>query len=398
MISHNTPYIKARIVPNLRKRVDAFLTGKNFLTALCATALCVILLFNGANLSEGIRKGLNLCSFSVIPALFPFMALSVFICKSRAADFFAEFLKPAAKFLKIPAICSGIIPAAIFGGYPAAAKCINDCVLEGKLDRKTASKMLCYCVNAGPSFLIGAIGTGVFGSLKIGFILFAAQFLSSFLISVVVSAFLKKPESLNYSPTFSQKSNASCAVEAIISAAESCFRMCAFIIIACGILEIAFSGKTFSMLSSPLAKAFFSGIFEVTAGVFSCGKISGFGAIIAAGSIASFSGISVILQVAAVTEESKIPLFPFLVSRFFHAGLTAILLRIFLIFSKEDVSAFALKGGNYEAVLSASAPAAVSLLCMASLFLLSVVPPKSEKEPLLSRIWNKFNIFWHSQT
>ena len=398
MISHNTPYIKAIIVPNLRKRVDAFLTGKNFLTALCATALCVILLFNGPNLSEGIRKGLNLCSFSVIPSLFPFMALSVFICKSRAADFFAEFLKPAAKFLKIPATCSGIIPAAIFGGYPAAAKCISDYVLEGKLDAKTASKMLCYCVNAGPSFLIGAIGTGVFGSLKIGFILFAAQFLSSFLISAVVSAFSKKPESLNYSPPFSQKSNASCAVEAIISAAESCFRMCAFIIIACGILEIAFSGKTFSMFSSPLSKALLSGIFEVTAGVFSCGKIGGFGAIIAAGTIASFSGISVILQVAAVTEESKIPLFPFLVSRFFHAGLTAILLRIFLIFSKEDVSAFAFKSGNYEAVLSASAPAAVSLLCMASLFLLSIVPPKSEKEPLLSRIWNKFNIFWHSQT
>ncbi len=398
MISHNTPYIKARIVPNLRKRVDAFLTGKNFLTALCATALCVILLFNGPNLSEGIRKGLNLCSFSVIPALFPFMALSVFICKSRAADFFAEFLKPAAKFLKIPATCSGIIPAAIFGGYPAAAKCISDYVSEGKLDAKTASKMLCYCVNAGPSFLIGAIGTGVFGSLKIGFILFAAQFLSSFLISAVVSAFSKKPESLNYSPPFSQKSNASCAVEAIISAAESCFRMCAFIIIACGVLEIAFSGKTFSMFSSPLAKALLSGIFEVTAGVFSCGKIGGFGAIIAAGAIASFSGISVILQVAAVTEESKISLFPFLASRFFHAGLTAILLRIFLIFSKEDVSAFAFKSGNYEAVLSASAPAAVSLLCMASLFLLSIVPPKSEKEPLLSRIWNKFNIFWHSQT
>ena len=51
-----------------------------------------------------------------------------------------------------------------------------------------------------------------------------------------------------------------------------------------------------------------------------------------------------------------------------------------------------------EAVLSASAPAAVSLLCMAALFLLSIVPPKSEKEPLLSRIRNKFEKFWHSQT
>ena len=88
------------------------------------------------------------------------------------------------------------------------------------------------------------------------------------------------------------------------------------------------------MLSSPLAKALLSGIFEVTAGGFSCGKISGFGAIIAAGAIASFSGISVILQVAAVTEESKIPLFPFLVSRVFHSVITAALLRIFLVFKR----------------------------------------------------------------
>ena len=398
MISHNTLYIKAGIVPNLRKKVGVFLTKQNFLTALCATALCALLLFNGENLSEGIRKGLNLCSFSVIPALFPFMALSVFICKSKAADFFAEFLKPVAKFLKIPSSCAGILPAAIFGGYPAAAKCINDYVIEEKLDRKSGAKMLCYFVNAGPSFLIGAIGTGAFGSLKIGFLLFAAQFLSSFIIAAVISFFSKNPKNQGYSSPFPRKSNASCAVESIISAAESCFRMCAFIIIACGVLEIAFYGKTFSMLSSPLAKSVFSGIFEVTAGVFSCREIGGFGAIITAGAIASFSGISVILQVAAVTEESKIPLFPFILSRFFHTGITAALIRFFLLFFGGDVSAFAFKGGNYEAVLSASAPAAVSLLCMASLFLLSVVPPKSEKEPLLSRIWNKFNIFWHSQT
>ena len=398
MISHKTPYIKVIIVPNLRKRVDAFLTKQNFLTALCATALCVLLLFNGANLSEGIRKGLNLCSFSVIPALFPFMALSVFICKSRAADFFAGFLKPVSDFLKIPSACAGILPAAIFGGYPSAAKCISDYVLEEKLDRKTGAKMLCYCVNAGPSFLIGAIGTGVFGSLKIGFVLFAAQFLSAFIIAAVISAFSKAPQISSSGFSVPRKSNASCAVESIISAAESCFRMCAFIIISCGVLEIAFSGITFSVLSSPFLKAVFSGFFEVTAGVFSCGEIGGFGAIITSGAIASFSGISVILQVAAITEESKIPLFPFILSRFFHAVITSWLIRIFLMFFGGDVSAFAFKGGNYEAVLSASAPAAVSLLCMASLLLLSIVPPKREKEPLLSRIWNKFNIFWHSQT
>ncbi|MBQ5322955.1 MAG: hypothetical protein J6J07_05900 [Oscillospiraceae bacterium] len=375
------------------------MSKKSFLTALCAVSLCAILLFSGTNLSEGIRRGLFLCSYSVIPALFPFMALSVFICRSSAAEFFSKLFRPITKLLKIPENCGGILLAAAIGGYPAAAKCINDSVCGGFLDRKTASRMLCFCVNAGPPFLISAVGIGVFGSIRTGFLLFAAQFLSSAIIAVLLSCFSKKTETCREHYSTIYRSNSALIVESIISAAESCFRMCAFIVIACGILEIASAGTVFGFSEEkPFAAAILSGFFEVTAGVFSCAEIGGFSAIVAAGAIASFSGISVILQVAAVTEESEIPLFPFIVSRFFHAGITAAILRIFFAFSKDTAAVFSANGGSVEAVLSASAPAAVSLLCMASLFLLSIVPPKSEKEPFLSRIWNKFNIFWHSQT
>ena len=62
------------------------------------------------------------------------------------------------------------------------------------------------------------------------------------------------------------------------------------------------------------------------------------------------------------------------------------------------VAAFSVQGGKTELLLSASAPAAVSLLCMASLFLLSFVPAKSEKEPIFNRIKGKFTYFKHSQT
>ena len=375
------------------------MSKKSFLTALCAVSLCAILLFSGTNLSEGIRRGLFLCSYSVIPALFPFMALSVFICRSSAAEFFSKLFRPITKLLKIPENCGGILLAAAIGGYPAAAKCINDSVCGGFLDRKTASRMLCFCVNAGPPFLISAVGIGVFGSIRTGFLLFAAQFLSSAIIAVLLSCFSKKPETFREHYSTIYRSNSALIVESIISAAESCFRMCAFIVIACGILEISFGGAVFGFAENkPLLKAIFSGFFEITAGVFSCAEIEGLASVIAAGAIASFSGISVILQVAAVTEESKIPLFSFIVSRFFHAGITAAILRIFFAFSKDTAAVFSTNGGSVEAVLSASAPAAVSMLCMASLFLLSVVPPKTEKEGVLSRIWNKFNIFWHSQT
>lgn len=367
------------------------MNGRNFFTALLASVVGIMLLMRSADLGEGIRKGLSICSYSVIPALFPFMVLSVFICKSSAADFFGAVFRPITKMLKIPKACGGVLLSAVVGGYPAAAKCINDLVLDGILDRKTAAKMLCYSVNAGPPFLISAIGAMAFGSVKTGFLLFGAQFLSSVIIAFAVSAFSKKPAEKYPAPSPIRKNNAACLTESVISAAESCFRMCAFIVIACGALELFQNGAAFSAFSdNPAARALLTGFFEVTAGALSCGEIEGFSAVIIAGAISSFSGVSVMLQIAAVTDESRISLIPFIISRFAHAGITAGLLRVFLGLSGGSVSAFSVKGGNVEAVLSASAPAAVSLLCMASLFLLSLVPPKSEKEPLFTRLKQKF--------
>lgn len=167
----------------------------------------------------------------------------------------------------------------------------------------------------------------------------------------------------------------------------------------CGVFELFEESALFEFFGkSPAAKAILSGAFEVTAGCMSCGEISGFSAVIIAGAIASFSGISVMLQVAAVTDESGISLSPFIFSRFAHAGLTALALRLFLMFSDETAMSFAIKGSHANAVLSASAPAAVSLLCMAALFLLSLVPPKSEKEPLFRRIRYKLGEFGSSKS
>ncbi len=358
---------------------------------MLASALGIMLLFKSGELGEGIRKGLHICSYSVIPALFPFMALSVFICKSAAGDFFAAVFSPITKFLRLPKSSAGALFASLIGGYPTGAKCLNDLVLEGKTDRKTASRMLCFCVNAGPPFLISAVGTGIFGSVETGFLLFGAQFLSAAVIAFFCAFFVKESNSYEFAPASERKSYASCVTEAVISAAESCFNMCAFIVLSCGILELFENGALFSAVKNPLAKAFFAGIIEVTAGCFAAGKAEGFSAIIAAGAIASFSGVSVMLQVAAAAEKSRINLLPFFISRFFHAGLTAAFISLFLRFCGGTADVFSVKGGNYEAVLSASAPAAVSLLCMASLFLLSFVPSKSEKEPLLKRLKAKLS-------
>ena len=281
---------------------------------MLAAALGIIFLFKSGELGEGIRKGLHICSYSVIPALFPFMAISIFICKSEAGDIFSLLFSPITKLLHLPKNSAGALFASFIGGYPTSAKCINELVLEEKIDRKTASKMLCFCVNAGPPFLISAVGIGIFGNIVTGFLLFAAQFLSAAVIGIFCSLFIKNGHFQEYPLLPKRKSNASCVTEAVISAAESCFNMCAFIVLSCGILELLENSAIFSAAENPLAKAFFAGIIEVTAGCFAAGKAEGFSAIVAAGAIASFSGISVMLQVAAATEQSRINLLPFFVS------------------------------------------------------------------------------------
>ncbi|MBR5310930.1 MAG: hypothetical protein IKU42_07390 [Oscillospiraceae bacterium] len=371
---------------------------KNFLSGILALSLGVMLLLKSGDLGEGIRKGLYICSFSVIPSLFPFMVLSVFICKSSCSEFFSALLKPLTKILKIPPIAAGAFFSSLIGGYPTAAKCINDLVHAGFMDRKTGARMLCFCVNAGPPFLISTIGLSIFGNIKTGVLIFAAQLLSSFLIGLLLSVFSKKQDFKNYPKISEYKSSASIAVESVVSAAKSCFIMCSFIILFYGVLELLQGGIVFSALSdNPMAKTLLCGFLEVTTGVFSAGEIPGYTAVIISGAIVSFSGVSVILQITATVDESKIPVFPFILSRFFHSAFTAGFLAIFFAFSKETASAFSIRGTAAEAVLSVSAPAAVSLLCLASLFLLSIVPEKSQKEPLFSRIKYKLALFRHGQ-
>lgn len=357
---------------------------KSFITAIIALSLGVILLLNSGDFSEGVKSGLGLCSSAVIPSLFPLMALSVFICRSSASEFLSLAFKPLTKLFHIPACCGGILLCSAVGGYPAAAKCINDLVIAGSLDRKTASRLLCFCVNAGPPFLISVIGAGVFGNLSTGILLFGAQMVSSVLIAIFLS-FFQKPSALKSS---NEKklfpSSAACLSDSIISAAESCFRMCAFILIACGISELAKEPLSASALQNPYCKAALYSFFEVTSGSFSCGNIPGSAGVIAAGAAVSFSGLSVILQIAAVTDESRIPLKPFLISRPVHAALTAALLKLFFLLPGTAAESFAFGSPQREVFLSASAPAAVSLLCMTSLFLLSLVPSKSETEPAFS--------------
>ena len=54
-----------------------------------------------------------------------------------------------------------------------------------KISAKDAGLMLNYCVNAGPAFIIGAVGTGFFRSTALGYILAVSHYGGALLNGVI---------------------------------------------------------------------------------------------------------------------------------------------------------------------------------------------------------------------
>ncbi len=365
---------------------------RSIFCAVLTVAAAAVLILRSSEAAAGARYGLALCAGTVIPAVFPFMALSVFACESPAASFFSRLLSFPARLLRLPENCGGILLASLIGGYPSAAKCAGDYYRSGLIDRATAERLLTFCVNAGPPFLLFAVGKAAFGSVRTGALLWVSQLASSAVIGLLGALFTKKPGASPGVGLFSGKSAASAATHAVIAAADACFTMCAFITAACALTELFDAGVLSGLFErSPLSRALFDGLFEVASGCAEAGKLGGRAGILAGAGIASFSGVSVILQVAGLLEGSGIRLQKFLLSRPLHGALSAAFCWALLEAFPEAAQSAVSFDGVTEAAVSASAPAAVSLLCMTALFLVAAVPEREPGKPVFFSFLAKYS-------
>lgn len=88
------------------------------------------------------------------------------------------------RFFHLPACTACTVFMGLIGGYPIGAKMTASLLEQKQIDSKTAVHLLCFCVNAGPSFLITAVGTGLMGNFYAGFLLLCCQWISAILIGL----------------------------------------------------------------------------------------------------------------------------------------------------------------------------------------------------------------------
>lgn len=146
--------------------------------------LCGLLIWFLADAGEvraAAAAGLALCGRSVIPALFPFMAVSSMLVSLGFGEWASPRLAGLMSLYRLPGPAGSALLLGLVGGYPIGARTAAELHKKGLLTAAEAERLLGFCNNSNPVFLISVLGSGVFGSPRTGVYLWLIHVLSALL-------------------------------------------------------------------------------------------------------------------------------------------------------------------------------------------------------------------------
>lgn len=311
---------------------------------ICLLIICGLFL-NSDNVYTSVKKSFDICVNSLIPSLFPFMVISLFMSFSGAGDIFSFILSPFSKhFLHIPKDLGQTVLFSLIGGYPAGVRLLGSLVSEKRLSAYDAGILLGFCVSPGPAFVVLTVGKGMFFSVNTGIIFLISQLSATLIVGAVLC--IKNPINM---PKMNCKSNSLYIsfVKAVSQSSSGILTIVSYVVLVSAIL-----GSIGSLSNSKTASILFS-LSEVTSGCAISASFGGILSLMLASFLLSFGGISVCFQIAALAAEYSIPIKIFIISRFVCGSLSAlftfILVSIFPESSQASVqmaSPIAASSGN----------------------------------------------------
>lgn len=291
---------------------------------------------------DAAREGLKLCGNVILPSLFPFFVLSSLVVELGMSRYLGRLLEPVmVPLFRVNGSCASALALGFVGGYPVGAKTAIQLYRNGQCSRAEAERLLAFCNNCGPAFILGAVGAGIFGSGKVGLLLCAVHLTASVLVGLAFRFY--KPGS---GPTrdrdrgaqFQAVSFSAAFIRSVTGAVQSILNICAFILCFAVLIRLgARSGLMaglaglLSRLLAPLglsqawAQRLLTGLLELSSGVSSLTEGSLSGRLSMAAFMLGWAGLSVHCQVLAFLGDSGLSMRTYVAGKLLHGGLSALL-------------------------------------------------------------------------
>ncbi len=352
-----------------------------------------LLLANPSTALSGAHSALILCGTNVIPALFPFFVCSNMFLSLNVTAYLGHLLRPVMQPLfRVRAEGALAFVMGIISGYPIGAKVTADLVEQGAIPRLQGERMLAFCNNSGPLFLLGAVGSGMLGNAKFGILLYLAHFLSSITVGLTLRCFGSK-ETYRYASSTTDpsvpKPFGTILGDAIGNAANSIFIVCGFVIIFqiflamldnLGIVILLEHFMLRLHLPACLARPILYSFFEPTGGCRACAQSLANSPLLCLMMISAavgWSGLSIHLQVAAMVRHAGLRLHYYWTGKALQSIVAPFYTFLLMIGMGDSVSVFAPQAVSLPGPLPLSLPrlmmlSAIYFLLGATLLLLFV--------------------------
>ena len=306
---------------------------------LCGFILCGAgLLFYSKPVSAYMTQALNLCIHVLLPSLFPFFVLSSMLVSSGVVQRLSPVLeKPFQRLFGLPGCFSAALFLGAVGGYPVGARTAARLYQQGLCNRESAEKALRFCSNAGPAFLIGAVGSGLLDNPRIGVQLYVIHLVSALLIGLFHPSIKDVVKSVNCTANAREKRKGfTLFLQAVTDSLSIFWNVCAFVlffaVISCLLQQLPLVSVLQRLPGGgSLWYGLLSGALELTSGT-SCLANAGLPSsqlLPALSFLCGWGGFSVHFQTISIVQEADLSCRQYLKGKLLHGLLAALLTGIF---------------------------------------------------------------------
>ena len=319
------------------------LTNFNIIIPIIIAIFNIFLILNPTEMIIAAQDGLQLWFNQVLPTLLPFVVGANLLAGLGFIHFIGALMAPVMiPLFKVPGTGAFALLVGLSSGYPMGAKAVAHLRETKQIRQKAAQRLLAFSNNAGPLFIVGFAGAGLFNSVKLGYIMLISHIAAALLIGLGVRFFI-----LGDSPSpmtnvglhhafkeyhvfrhrdykgFGQVLGAS-----VKNAMEAMLLIGGFIIVFCVVIKVLEIAGLFDVLSSfytsdnPLwITGIAAGLLEVANGakIISQGGPPNPTSLAVVTSLISFGGFSVHGQTAHFIRHTDIKLIPYLIAKCLQA-------------------------------------------------------------------------------
>lgn len=313
-----------------------------FLFCLMSVFSFAVILRNPDVAIKYMTDGLSLCANTVIPSLFPFMAISELLVASGIGKLIGKVFAVPMRFLfGISGAASCAFILGVFCGFPVGAKTAVSLYDRGEVSRSEFERVLTFSNIPGSAFLSSTVGVSLFADKSIGNAMFASVFISALIIGFFGKFIYKYSKNaaepfIDTSSTTSQERRFEIKefTNSISHAAQSMLTVCAFVVFFSAFVGV-FENLLASLSLPDTSKALAFGLFEITAGVSRAAALADRQtALLLCAFICGWSGLSVHFQIMSVcTDKNRgISFVPYFLSKLIQGFLCTAIIYIYIRF------------------------------------------------------------------